>query len=83
MVYFYTWLYNCQGTNVNVLLLATIYREKYPIKVYPISLCVQGWQQRYGWYGHGHNKFCEIRYSTVPRSQPSKGLAVCMHTATS
>ena len=48
---------NCQGTNVNVLLLATIYRQReilYKSVSGIISLYVQGWQQRYGWYGHGH-----------------------------
>ena len=46
---------NCQGTNVNVLLLATIYRQREIL--YLVSLYVQGWQQRYGWYGHGHTNF--------------------------
>ena len=54
-------------------------REKYCIKVYPISLYVQGWQQRYGWYGHGHTNFL---YSTGPHSHTSKGLAISMHAAT-
>ena len=49
---------NCQGTDVNVLLsYHNIDREKYRIKVYLVSLYVQGWQQRYGWYGHGHTNF--------------------------
>ena len=69
-----------QGTNINVLLLATIDREKYCMEVYPISLYVQGWQQRYGWYGHGHTNF--FVYSTGPRSHTSKGLAIYMHAAT-
>ena len=47
---FCTFTHYCQGTDVNVLLLATINKEKYAIKVYPISLYVQGWQQRNGWY---------------------------------
>ena len=41
----------------NVLLSYHINREKYCIKVYLISLYVQGWQQRYGWYGNGHTNF--------------------------
>ena len=67
---------------MNVLLLATIEREKYPINVYPIFF--QGWLQMYGWYGCGHTNFCEIRHSTRPHSHTSKGPAIlCMHTVTS
>ena len=69
---------NCQGTNVNVLLLATIYRQREIL--YLVSLYVQGWQQRYGWYGHGHTVFM---YFTGPRSQTFKGLSISMHAVTS
>ena len=45
------------------------YREKYRIKVYPISLYVQGWQQRYGWYGHGHTIFCVFYWTSQSHFQ--------------
>ena len=48
---------------------ATIDREKYCIKVYPISLYVQGWQQRYGWYGHGHTNFCVFYWTSQSHFQ--------------
>ena len=68
-ILFYTWLYNFQGTNINVLLLATIDREKFRIEVYPISLYVQGWHQRYGWYGHGHANFCVFYWTSQSHFQ--------------
>ena len=68
-----------QGTNVNVLLLATIDREKLSYKsVSHIPVCPR-LAAKVWLYGHGHTNFC----ATGPCSHTSKGLAISRHAATS
>ena len=69
---------NCQGTNVNVLLLATIDREKYPIKCTPYP-CMS----KAGSKGMAIAILIFVKsYILGPHSHTSKGLAICMHTTT-
>ena len=73
---------NCQGTNVNVLLLATIYRQKEILykSVSGIPVCprlaakvwlVWSWPYQF------------FMYFTAPRSHTSKGLTISMNAVTS
>ena len=70
---------NCQGTNVNVLLLATIYRQReilykrYPCMSKAGSKGIAGMVMAIPIF----------MYFTAPHSHNSKGLAVYMHAATS
>ena len=55
-----------------------IYRERnYRIKVYSISLYVQGWQERYDWYGHDHTNFCVFYWTSQSHLQGACNIHAC------
>ena len=66
---------NCQGTNVNVLLLATIYRQISYKCVFHISVCPR--QERYGWYGHDHTNFCAFYWTLQSHFQGACDIHAC------